>query len=56
MHANFTSSNRVHPETLCTERAISNALLYTKIEADVEMLSSGYKRSNDLHRYQVWIN
>ena len=27
LHANFTSRNRVHPETFRTERAISNAPL-----------------------------
>ena len=48
LHANFTSRNRVHPETFQTERAISNAPLLTKLAADVGMLSSGYERSNDL--------
>ena len=36
LHAKFTSSNRVHPETFRTERAVVN-----KIAADVGMLLSG---------------
>ena len=35
LHAKFTSSNRVHPETFPTERAVVN-----KIAADVGMLLS----------------